>query len=287
METKYVSVIVGVLVSALVLGAFVPIFSDVTATEDDFENKGIYYMQNPTEPMSVVYSGDTDWVIDGEPLNYTVLGATNIIVLDDNLYVRNVGQVRGSVYTGWSSAELTIGNGTVTGTAIAGGNSTTINWTYTTAYIATNDENADYIMTNPNNNTYIKSDSDLIGLGLSTVKDADGNNQFVTFSVVVDGIDNVSVTTQTDGITITDVVVNCEAVSGYIDLYKFTSVTFNAVWGENTTPLTYNIIIAPSSVTAERSVHGDDAFNSVINIIPLVAGLGLLLGAVYYFISRR
>lgn len=233
-------------------------------------------MTNPTESMSLEFLGGTDWMIDGEPLDYTVYGATNIIVTD-SFFVRNNGQLRGTTSATWTAANLTIDNGTITGTATAGGNTTSVNLTYSQIYVATNDT-SDNLMKSTSD-VYVTSDSTIYGMGLTSVKDSTGGNQFVIFTIEANG-STATVTTPTEAVTISNVTVNRVAVDGYIDLYKFTSVTFDATWGEYTTACNYNIVIVPSEVTVELSQHLDNGEINLINIIPVMAIVTILLLAV-------
>ena len=278
METGFMNRIIG-LVLALVVGGLlvggllIPSIEGMTATEKTFENEGIYYMINPTEPMHVEFTGGTSWVINDEPLDYTSIGATNIVVFDDS-FIRNNGQIRGTVQTGWTDADVIIGNGTITGTANNG--NVTVNYTYDTVYIATNDK-SNWIMTKPTNTTYILDDSELIGMGLTGVKDASNVDHYITFYVNVNGL-TANITTPTASVTVSDISVNATPVNGYEGLYVFTSVTFEATWtdsnGSATTNCTYNMVIAPSQVTAELTHHMDAtqiAMFGVISILGIVA----------------
>ena len=282
---RIVALVVGASVMVLIFSALlVPIINDATTTEKTFKNSGLYYMTNPTETMHVEYLGSNNWEINDEPLNYTIAGATNILIFDD-IFVRNNGQVRGSATASWDSADLTIANGTVTGTQVIGGNSTSLSWTYTDSFVAVNGS-AEWVMKAYNQESYIKSDSEIIGMGMTQVKDADGNNALITCYVSVSDL-TATVTTSNTSVTISDVVVNATPVSGYIDLYQFTSVTFKATWGTNVTPCTYNVVIVPASVTAELTVHPDSATNALLSAIPIIAMIGIVLAVVGVAIVGR
>lgn len=279
-----VKLVVGVVVGALMLSAIlIPTINEATTTEHTFTNEGLYYMTNPTESVHVEYLGGTEWRINDEPLVYTVLGATNIIVFDDT-FIRNVGQVRGDTTVSFNNADFTIDNGTITGTYNDG--TGTIDWTYTErCYVATNDKSA-WTMTNNTGGWYIKSDSQITGIGLTTVKDSDGNNQIIVMNVEAVGLE-ATVTTPTTAVTISDIVVNAIPVNGYNDLYQFTSITFKATWGTNVTNCTYNIVIVPSEVTAELSIHASEEEIQILEVIPILVTVGLILGVVGVAFSRR
>lgn len=277
-----VGITIAVIVCAVVL---IPVVQESTITEDKFVNTGLYYVTNPTEETTVEFLGGTDWTINGEPLDYTIVGASNILIFDD-IFVRNNGQVRGSLSQTWSAASLTINNGTVTGTATVGGNSTSISWTYSESFIATNDEQADFIMKSNIESSYIKKDSEIVGMGLSNIKDSSGNNNATVFYVTVENLTPV-VTTPNTNVTVSNVQVNATSVDGYIDLYKFTSVTFTATWGTYDTDVTYNIVIVPHEVIAERSVHPDQTTIQLLNVIPLLVIIGIVMLAVGTMIYYR
>ena len=280
---KFVGLLLAFLVGALVLVAFVPIIEETTSETKTFENEGLYYMENPTEAVTMKYLGNAEWEINGEPLTYTSIGATNVIVTE-SFFVRNNGQVMGSLWQTWDTAEITIDNGTITGTFIRNETPGTVNTTYTDICIVTT-EKSDLIMKNPSVATYFKSDSIADGMGITTVKDSDGVNQLKIFKIHVENM-TATVTTESADITIDNVQLNTVAVNGYNDLYLFSSVTFNAVAGDYTTACTYNIVIVPSEVTAEKTIHPDSTLATIIDLLPFIAGVGLLMGAVAYFLRR-
>lgn len=266
-----IALVVGVI---MVTTAVIPLVSDYSDAKS-FTNTGLYYITNPDEEMTVEYLGDSAWEINGEPLVYTNAGATNILIFD-SIFVRNNGQVRGTTYQTWTSAELTIGDGTVTGTATVSGTPTSINWTYTDSYVATNDSSAEYIMKAGTSSSYINEDSSVIGMGLTSVKDPDGANQPIPFYVTVEGLEATVSTTPAyeSSISISDIQVNYSEVGGYRDLYSFDSVTFKATWGTNVTNVTYNIVIVPHEVTAEKD--NPDQYKAIVSVLPILAIVGLI-----------
>ncbi len=290
METKgIITVAVTVTVAVIVLaGIMIPVLDDATTVNEKFTNEGLYYMTNPTESTTVKYLGNSEWEVNGEPLVYTNVGATNILIFDGT-FVRNNGQVRGAVYQTWSAAELTIANGTVTGTATASGTPTSINWTYTDSYVATNDSSAAYIMKSNTSQSYINEDSPVIGMGLTSVKDADGVNQSVPFYVTVEGLQATvsTVAAYESQVSISEVKVNYTDVDGFEDLYLFSSVTFKATWGTNTTNVTYNTVIVPHEVTAEKSVHLTDSMNGLLAVIPILILVAILIGVAAVVLRNR
>lgn len=277
MDNKFVGLMVGLTVGVLMVSGFLwPIVSDATATDKTFENTGLYYMTNPTESVHLEYLGNANWEVNDEPLTYTNIGATNIIVTD-SLFVRNIGQVRGSLNVTWTTADLTIGNGSITGTATTTGGTVTVDITYTEVYVATN-EKAEYVMKSNTSPSYITAESKLIGKGLSSVKDSTGNNNTSEFSIIVDDL-TATVTTSNQNISISNVAVNYTEVEGYVGLLKFESVTFTVTWGEYSTDCTYNIVIVPSEVTVEKADHLDTMQIAMVGVIGTLGAIVLIAAA--------
>ena len=102
-----------------------------------------------------------------------------------------------------------------------------------------------------------------------------------------DGV-TISVYDSTYTFTVSDVTINAEEVSGYNDLYKFQSVTFTTTSGDGaTTDCTYSVLVIPTSVTAERSVHVTPIEASLLGIIPLLVVIGIVIGAVWFIRQRN
>ena len=301
MDTKsIIAVIVGLMVSGLILVAFVPIFTDVTETEKTFTNVGRYYIATEVEDdVTITAAYDIDgttrqWYIDGDLLVYepTTTGSEyaqiTTVVGTDNWVFRTDGRYRG-LTSGTGNVDYTL---TVTSESVTlGGNSGHA------PLMVASVKPTDYVMSNAYNvPRYVLGDSELIGCGYTSVTVSEAvddtpavvENAVISFTgTIEDGFD-ISAFSSTYTFTVDNIVVNATAHEGYIDLYDFTSVEFDVIsTNDVSTHCTYSVLAVPSSVTAEKSVHGDTAFNSVINIIPMLAGVGLLLGAVYYFISRR
>lgn len=274
-------VVAMVVATVLVVTCAVPIITDSVATEDTFENSGYFYMTDTTTSHTYVFDG-TKWTVDGEVLNHTLAGVN--VIATDYLFIRDVGQVRGGVNATMKSCSLTVANGTITGTYVDGSDQTqTANWSFTTFYGATNDK-AGYIMSNRNNSpiAYVKGDSDVFGYGLTSLG---GNQQ--TFQITGNKDDGITVTCPNTSVTISDVSYNLTPVNGYIDLYTFTSVTFTATLSGTDYDVTYDIVVLPSEVTAERSVHVDGPTGDILAVIPILMVLGIVIGAVALFLTNR
>lgn len=287
MDTKsIITVIIGLMVSGVILMAFVPICTEVTATEHTFTNGKLYYMNEIGEDESIIYTYDGTlgiWTINGEAINISVSEATTVVA-GDGFIIRANGQLRGSAIASPASIEsLTVtANGVTMNYTKPDATTATATATGTVYYYATNIE-TDYVLCPYDLPTYVNKDSQILADGQSGI----ASGQAAVFKIIGSIDDGFTVTCQTPGVTIGDVVCNYEKVNGYVDLYKITNITFSTVYNDVERGQTYSSYIVPAEVTSEKSIHGDDAFNTVINLIPLIAGMGLLMAGVYYFIIRK
>lgn len=311
MDTKsIIAVIVGLMVAGLILVAFVPVFTEVTATEDTYQNDGYFRMTH--------YGTDTDVTIEWSaenpktmivndvaiPINYNVEGGQVTIVADTNFIVRlNASNTMsyiaqtGGTHTAIESATYVFSGGTATITNTSDGTPTTYNTTYEDIYVP--DLDGEFVMKEFDKTAYVNEDSEIFAFGLTRIRTSTGTTAspgagFEFSGSIADGIEG-RIWRGSDNVTVADEQINYVADSNHIDLYKFDSITATATYTETIegetvttdTQVTYNYLLVPYEVTAERTVHGDDVFNTVINIIPLLAGVGLLMAGVYYFITRK
>lgn len=313
MDIKTISVaFVAIMVGAVAFGAMLPIFQDVTATEDTFTNEGYYTMDkidNDTErvitwsrstPDKITIDGvDFDMSFAETNKSYTLIGSESVILryqVDSS--VKGI-QVYGSEYVGFhtGSAESAGTNLTITlssgsFTYVTDGTSP-LNKTFsvgTDAYVINPSTQGQYafVMKKSNIPAYVLADSDIRFLGVSVTGGPNG--------IAIYGIGNVE-----DGMTLstiykpntittvtyTDPVVTDSEINGYVDLYTLDKYTFTITYDANTYDATYSYFLVPSEVTAEKSIHGDDGFNTIVDLIPLVIGMGLLLIAVWWFVVRK
>lgn len=314
MDTKSITaILIGLMVSGLILVAFVPIFTEVTATEDTFTNEGYYRLNHydsttdhtvtwTYENPNVMTVDDVDVTINGAPnLQITVIADTNWLVrmiFDSQSKVSAIGYLYSSSgvklanVSDSQTASFTMTGGTVT---IACGTYSGSN-TYTDVYLP--DTDGSLTMKMPTTDAYINGDSAIVGFGLTRINTANGiqsspGSGFEFIGTYDDGINGR--VWRGDNVTLDDITINAREIASHIDLYRFTEINAVAICTETVddatvttdTNVTYNYVIVPYEVTAEKSVHGDEVFNTVIDLIPLLAGVGLLMAGVYYFISRK
>lgn len=282
MKKLIMASITAVVVIVVLAGTLIPVLDDATATTDTFNNTGYYYMTDTTTEHTYVFDG-TKWTIDGEVLDHTLAGVN--IIATDTFFIRDVGQVRGGYNISMTACNLTVGDGVITGTYDTSGTTgNAASWSFSTFYGATTEE-SDCVMTDRNNTpiAYVLGDSDIYGYGLTIL--TSGNQ--VTFKVTGNYDDGATVECSLGDVVISDIEFNATPVSGYEDLYIFESVTFVATYNNTTTNVTYNILVAPSEVTAERSVHFTDGENAILNAIPAIVIIALLLGVVALVLRSR
>ena len=282
--TLIITLVVGVILTGALLG---PVISDATTTEKTFTNEGIYYIVNDEESHDLVFSNGVA-TIDGEALSfapgeYTVL-ATNDLLFRFTSDASRI-QLRGALTGSIVSCDLTIANGSVTGTYVNATDQTvTIDREYTSYYLAT--ETAEPIMMKAYTGTaYVMKGDVIMGRGLTNLKTGSGDNfQYLQIDAEIGGEVTIS---PVDGYTYSDVQLNVTPVDGYNDLYQFQSITFKATHTESgtVTNVTYPAVIIPAEVTAELTDHltpGQIALMGAIPVMVIVALLMVAVGAIAY-----
>lgn len=305
MDTKSITaVIIGLMVSGLILVAFVPIFTEVTATEKTFTNEGYFTVSKHldtdddvtigwehTAPNKVTVN-DTDVLLPTSNGAWTIVGTETTALVRYSISnsvttVQIFGtspQVLCNTTNGYDCTIAITSTGvTLTSTADSG-NTATASTTDPIWYVA---PSGGYVMKLADKVAYVNGDSEIYAMGMSQIGGVGG--KMMTVNGNIDDGFTAEVVYPTSGYTTGDVTATYSEVGNYLDLYALDKFQFDATETSTstTTTQTYNYFIVPHEVTAELSVHGDDTFNTVINIIPLLAGVGLLMAGVYYFISRK
>lgn len=323
MDTKSImAVIIGLMVSGLILVAFVPVFTEVTATEKTFTNEGYYTMDAVDESTSRVIEWDKSTpntiTIDGEPYDmswtdlaksYTLIGSEEVILryehnLNNTAGLQMFSTTAGSTYVSFHSGTasdagtkvtVTLGSGAIT--FVSNGTeplNKTVSDIGQDAYVINPDNTGEFsfIMKKANEPAYLLGDSTIRFIGVSVSSGPSGIAIYGIGSIE----DGMTLSTVYNSATVSDVtysdpVPTYTEVSGYEDLYLLDKYEFTISYSDNGTPKTFNAtysyFIIPNEVTAEKSVHGDEVFNNIIDLIPLLAGVGLLMAGLYYFISRK
>lgn len=282
METGFMNRITGLVIALvvgglLVGGLLIPSIEGMTATETTFENEGIYYIVDDSTSHTLVFD-DQKVIVDGKEVNHPN-GEYTVLATDDLLFRLTSGgerlQLRGALNGSVASCNITIADGTVSGSYVNPSDQTTsIERAYTSYWLATSDEEP-LIMKAYSGTAHIKDDSVVMGRGLTRLMT--GTNTDVWEYMTIDATVNGGVTINPiTGFTYSDIQLNVTPVEGYNGLYSFGSITFTATHTDSgaTTNVTYTAVILPAEVTAEKSQHMDAtqiAMFGVISILGIVA----------------
>lgn len=303
MDTKTMTqLLVGFLIGAVILASMVPIFinvQNISGDEVTLKNDSDTVLKSIDDgdvfKLTSTRNADstkTDvWTINDETITNVGGDAFSWTVglISDAMYVRiqstnNASSGAVTLMSSTSGTEQYITAGTTEGTYVwtwtfANGvmtyvdrAGTEVTAPYTWGYVACPLEDGEYYSAEANGVGICSSADDLILCGGYTTGSLD------TMYAYHNGEKYVSVSSYTMTVNTTT-----ELHDGTTDIYDIT-VTVDISDGENTENFTPFRIYLPYEVTGHAS---GGALYSIIGILPLIAGVGLLMGAVYYFISRR
>lgn len=289
---KFIGLLVFGIVGVLVVMAFIPMITETTSATDTFTNSGSYYLTDDDDSYTLVYDPSGKFIVNGEDIPFTDLPAYGRMSVGttDEFMLRFVNDATSkydfrlidfssplSIASSDSVAPvtLTFNNGTL---SISGSETT---YTYTSESFRGLAKEGNYVMTNGTDKPKVNSDTTII-LGDGTTQVAHWYDRFYMIGTVEDMDVSAS-----EGITISDTEVNATKISGYVDLVEFTSITFTATDGNTTADATYNRVIVPVTVTTEKAIHPDSALATMINLLPLIAVIGLFMFLVGEFLYTR
>lgn len=310
MDAKnFVGLLVFGVIGVIVLSAFVPIISETTSATKTFENDGYYRMSSITAEDTTTYVVEWDKTtpnvitLNNVPIELNLTSApSEVSIMFDGDWIFRANLSNGAINSVsyitsqgggtniYDKFNCTLVQGSMT--VIIDENTTKTN-DYDTAYIP--NSNGQFIMKKTDGVAYINENSELVGFGLSTIRYAPSGfgQRGISFDGSLEnGITPViwrppSDTTTTVG----DVVINAPSVNGYLDLYALSNVTMVTTHTEDDataqTDLTYSYFLVPYEVTAEKSVHPDETLSAVIDLLPLIAGIGLMIILVAEFLYTR
>lgn len=301
---KFVGLLVFFLVGALVLMAFVPVIQETTSATDTLTNEGYYRMNHydVDTPVTFSWSYDKPNTVITNGVEYEIPktpdpGSTMTLIGDTNWAVRGAFNSSGEItqlnYIGSSGSiirasvsdsatvDLTMENGVMSGTV---GASTLSNKAYEQLYIV--DKDGSYIMKNKNETAYLKPDSEFFAYG-NTIIDSSYLGLQINGSIE-DGA-NVVIWRGESGFTTDTPVLNYSESSNYVDTYELSTITLNAtrISDETVTAITYSYFVVPYEITSEKTIHPDTTLATVIDLLPLIAGVGLLMFLVGEFLYTR
>ena len=302
-KTNLLTLVVTLTVGIILAGSLLmPVLSDATTTERTFTNDGKSYIKtdsngiytltwDPADPENAIVNGEsfTIWSPEDGTKNISIVMIPEIGILRYN-HGPNAGdfisiQAVGFAYSFTQSFTLTYENGTYTFVG-----ATTVTGTSDAIYAI--GPNGDFVLKNPTDAAYVNPDSEIIGMGVTTV--TFWNNGFQV-SGTADDIEVYvyNLGSGTSAIVTSDVESDYTVLSKYLDLSTIKQVTFTAT----ATPTegdpvvkdcTYNYFLVPYNVTAELSQHLDPAEITLLNALPILIIIGLVLAGVgAIFIRNR
>ena len=305
MDNKLIGLVVGLVVGILMIGSLMmPIVTDATTTEKTFTNDNYYITMDKIGADSehtITWFKETNTKITVDGIDIFPTWESITIVAEDNNLIRcsrtdgtyYLNMVGEDVPTGYGSKNdksvtVTIEDGTITFTGVTSTDNTyTASSTFTTGYCINPNDDGDYqyIMKTPTSKAYLKGDSEIYGIGYSSIGGV-WNNIFSISGTIDDGISVTLVSTPLDPEpTISDETTVYTTVDGYKSLYQFEKETFNATYDGNVIGLTYSFVIVPAEVTAELSEHLSTAEIAIVAVIPILFIVSLLIFAVR-FVTR-
>lgn len=299
-----------IMIVALVIGiimvttAVLPLASDYSEAKT-FTNEGYFRMSHydDTTDHTFSWSYENPNYVTVDNVDVKVSGAVSkdiTVVADTNWVIRlstdsngdvirmsiimSTGGTTSAQVSNSTNASMTLSSGVMSatfGTSEKSG-------TYTDLWLPSND--GAYIMKDSDKDAYINADSELVAYGLTRVKNNAGNTTSSPgFGISMIGTyeDGVTSTIWRDenNNTISNETINVSPVSGYIDLYKVSSITATFTLSETVndetvltdTPITYNYFIVPYEVTADPD--NPAAYKSLVMVIPLMAFVVLVVAA--------
>lgn len=286
MDNKILTGILTSVVLVILVGSLLaPVINDATETERTFTNIGEYELTADDSDYHLIYDhANMELVANGEHIPFTALSNNNwTIVSTDAVFLRLANwasqsyalrELNGSTqYNHNVWVEFKFNSGVVYQRNSADGEFTQ-KYTYDTdsfrGIVATDGE---YVCTNSNGATILIEDSVIAQSGTTTVDT--WYNSFEIQGTITD----MDVNSVSSGIEVSNVQVHYTDIDGW-DAYHFESVTFTATSNTNSVNATYDRVIVPKEVTAQKDTNfdlGQIAIISAIVPIVLVAGLIVIL----------
>lgn len=311
---KFIGLLVFFLIGALVLVAFVPVINETTTATKTFENGGYFTYDAVTEDTNVLIEFDPakqdkltidgveitmPQVTSGSPTQWTLCGSENFTVR----YVKTSGgtgpytlQCYGNngYIAGDPSATTTVVSLEINNVSMKFNRNDSTSRTYdmgTHGFVINPAGEGVLMLKYPDQNAYVKGDSDIYLCGTTFVTGS-GTNDYVGvfgYGTLDDGLTMSSFYGDTSPNTVSfgEVTATYTEVNGFIDLYELEKFTFPLTQNDATVTANYSYFVVPTEVTAEKEYHPDTTLATVINLLPLIAGVGLLMFLVAEFLYTR
>lgn len=293
MDNKFIGLMVGLTVGVLMVSGFLwPIVSDATSTETVFDNA-----ENAQSYMEAIGSDTESYtmVLDGaNNPGFLTINGINVKPNDGTLFcIKNVGLIRnhgGATDERFNSMRLEFGT---TSRIVTAFNLSIINGVCTYTYDdvttpVTLDvssggfgiiDKGSYVMTNANQTKYILADTEIYAQGLTGITGSAWNTQLQFNGTEENGLTYNVVYPPQNAITFSDTEFVMDEVGGYDGLYDLDKITFTATYNDTANSCTYNRIIIPAEVTAEKSWHLDTTQIAMIGVIGTLGAIVLIAAA--------
>lgn len=300
MEMKtIITVVIAGMLGALVFGVMLPVFAETTSADTTFTNDGYYNLSLIDENTDITMSWDhtipKTIVCNGSEIDLSKIpvGLAVSIVGSDSVVIRYINNNNGSssIFFNGRGVGQVILNSTSTEDMTFSITNDTLNGTFGTqernvaissGYYA--NSSGDYVLKKTDSVAYVKDDT-IILAGLTSVSPT------VSFGAFGIGtIDDMTVTPvlSNQPYTIDNVNVNAVDNSKYIDLYNLSTITFDIVGEDSSvTPATYSYFAVPYEVTAEKVNHVDGPTKAIMDLLPILIGIGLIIGIAGVVLARR
>ena len=296
-KTNLLTLVVTLTVGIILAGSLLmPVLSDATQTEKTFTNDGYYRLtQIESDSNTVIewdYTNPNVLTVNGAEVTINSDSAEYVypyaIVTTDgwalrlavsyssiglDLYTSQYNNVVWYVTTTEAvNATITLSNGTA---SFAKGENPAVSTSFTKAFIPDNE--GDYVLKFSDKDVYLNGDSLIYSTGRSTLTLGESENLLIHMDGNIDDGVTATVLNPSDYV-VSNIVIHKTVDSSYIDLYKFSNVTFDITdTDSNTATATYGQVIVPYKVTAELSQHFDPAEIALLNALPILIIVGLVM----------
>lgn len=316
MEMKtIITVVIAGMLGAIVFSSMLPVFAETTSATNTFTNEGYYTMDRLTEDSSFTltwdYTKPSIITVDGMDydlsnvgltkwVSYTIFGSDNFVlryrITDTDTIVQYYGPSSASIGFMYASI-LSSSNLSVT---VDEGNATfsTTNTSYTEpsiididvdkAYCINTSNNGDYVMKKSNESVYVVEDSTIVVLaGITSTLPNTDVGIYATGTIN----DNLNASafrgTNTYDVTFNDFEYTTSNVNNYVGLVELSKVDFIATQNNTDYNVTYSYFIVPSEVTAEKVNHVEGPIKAIMDLLPILIGIGLVIGIAGVVLARR
>lgn len=301
MKMKIVGIsIAAVLVVIVLASVLMPVLDDATTVNESFENDGIRMAKlNDDSSLTIVWdhTAPNSVTIGSNVIDMTqTAGTMQMVCASENFYLRwySVSDtVKGvQLYNGTTRLDGNLSSGKDLTVTIASGSVTATNGTDTGTFTLgdhafVRDAAGAYVLSDSASPVKVLGNTEINVLAMSQVM----SNSYPPIGVFASGSvdDGMEYTSfySTYTATFADSAVSSTSVSGFEDLYDVDKCTVSLTQEGITKAATYNTIIVPLEISAERAVHLSDGANMLLSTIPVMIILAIIMGIVAAVIIRQ